>query len=79
LEGVHVEPISFLHREPSPAALWRGLMGGTVRLSALIVHQTDEMQRRIRDAFERIAEQYRGADGLELPVSVKLASGRKPA
>ena len=54
-------------------------MGGTVRTSAMIARQTPEMQRRVRGAFNRIVEEYRGDAGLELPVSVKLASGRKPA
>ena len=78
-EDVGVETISFSHREPSAEALWRGLMGGTVRTSAMIARQAPEMQRRIRGAFDGIVEEYRGDAGLELPVSVKLASGRKPA
>jgi hypothetical protein len=53
-------------------------MGGTVRTSALVLRQTTETQQRIRAAFDRVVEEYRGDAGLELPVSVKLASGRKP-
>jgi SAM-dependent methyltransferase len=79
LEDLDVQTIAFSHREPSPDALWRGLMGGTVRTSALVLRQTAEMQQRIRDEFDRIVEEYRGDSGLELPVSVKLAAGRKPA
>jgi hypothetical protein len=37
------------------------------------------MQREIRAAFDRIVQGYEAGDGLELPVSVKLASARKPA
>jgi hypothetical protein len=79
LEDVQVRTISFVHSEPSADQLWRGLMGGTVRTSAIILGQTDEMQREIRAAFDRIVEQYRVGDRLEVPVSVKLASGRKGA
>jgi ubiquinone/menaquinone biosynthesis C-methylase UbiE len=79
LEDVEVQTVSFTHSEPSPEALWEGLLGGTVRVSALIVRQTDEMQREIRAAFDRIVQGYEAGDGLELPVSVKLASARKPA
>jgi SAM-dependent methyltransferase len=79
LEEVQVSTIAFSLRESSPDALWRGLLGGTVRVSALIRGQTDEMQGRIRAAFDRGVQPYEVADGLELPVSVKLASGRKPA
>jgi hypothetical protein len=55
------------------------LLGGTVRTSALILRQTDDMQRKIRAAFDRIVQQYQVGDRLEVPVSVKLASGRKPS
>jgi ubiquinone/menaquinone biosynthesis C-methylase UbiE len=79
LEDTEVRTISFIHYEHSTEALWRGLMGGTVRTSALIVRQPNETQRQIRAAFDRIVEQYEVGDRLELPVSVKLASARKPA
>ena len=79
LEDVGVRTISFSHRQPSPDALWRGLLGGTVRTAALIRGQTDEMQGRIHAAFDRGVQCYEVDGGLELPVSVKLASGRKPA
>ena len=79
LEDVQVRTISFSHPESSPEELWRGLLGGTVRTSALILRQSDGMQREIRAAFDRIVHEYRVGDGLEVPVSVKLASGRKPA
>jgi hypothetical protein len=36
------------------------------------------MQRQIRAAFDRIVKPYEVDAGLELPVSVKLASARKP-
>jgi len=79
LEEIEVRTISFVHSEPSADALWRGLMGGTVRTSAIILGQTDEMQREIRAASDRIVQQYQVGPRLELPVSVKLASGRKRA
>ena len=79
LSDVHVKTVSFAHSEDSPDTLWQGLMGGTVRTSALVAGQTPEVQREIRDAFDRIVEQYRVGDRLELPVSVKLASARKPS
>ncbi len=79
LEEIEVRTISFSHSEPSPDDLWRGLLGGTVRLSAVVVAQTDDVQREIRAAYDRIVEEYKVGDRLEVPVSVKLASGRKPS
>jgi ubiquinone/menaquinone biosynthesis C-methylase UbiE len=78
LEDARVETVSFIHEASSPDEVWRGMLAGTVRTSVLILQQTDEVQRRIRAAFDRIVEAYRVGDQLELPVSVKLASAHKP-
>jgi SAM-dependent methyltransferase len=79
LEERRVERIEFTLDVPDAREYWDALLGGTVRVSALVLRQPDDVQERIRDAFERRLEEYRTADGFELPVSVKLASGRKPA
>jgi ubiquinone/menaquinone biosynthesis C-methylase UbiE len=78
-EGVDVETITFSADVSSPDALWQGLLAGTVRTSALIQRQSEEMQRRIYTAFTRVLEPYRVGQRFELPVAVKLASGTKPA
>jgi hypothetical protein len=78
LEGVQVRTISFMHTVASPDELWEGLLGGAVRISALIFGQTEEVQREIRAAFDQAVQPYAVDDRLKLPVSVKLASGRKP-
>jgi SAM-dependent methyltransferase len=78
LEDVDVDTVSFTLTVPSADVLWRGLLGGTVRTSALILRQTDETQRQIRAAFDRIVGSYEVGSGLELPVSVKLGSARQP-
>jgi hypothetical protein len=36
------------------------------------------MRHRIRELFDQGLDRYRASEGFELPVSVKLASGRKP-
>ncbi len=79
LEDIEVRTIAFSHAAPSPDDLWRGLLGGTVRTSALILRQSEDVQRKIRTAFDRIVQQYQVGDRLEIPVSVKLAAGRNPA
>lgn len=78
LEQRAVETISFIHRVANADALWDGLLGGTVRTSALIERQPDETRWRIRDSFDQLVREYQCGDVLELPVSAKLASGRKP-
>lgn len=77
-EDVAVQTIAFTHSEGSADGLWHGLLGGAVRTSALVFGQTDELQQQIRAAFDRNVQPYAEDGRLELPVSVKLASGRKP-
>jgi SAM-dependent methyltransferase len=79
LEDIQVRTLSFMHTASSADALWRGLLDGAVRTRALILGQTADVQRDIRNAFERIVREFAVDDRLELPVSVKLASARKPA
>ncbi|MFQ5947152.1 MAG: class I SAM-dependent methyltransferase [Anaerolineae bacterium] len=78
LEGIEVRAVAFTHRLSSPDQLWNAVLSGSVRTAATIVGQTEETQRRIRSAFDRLMREYSVADGLEVPVSVKIASGQKP-
>jgi ubiquinone/menaquinone biosynthesis C-methylase UbiE len=79
LEDRRLETIDFAYRASTADEFWNGLVGGTVRMSALVLGQPEDMRHRIREAFDRRLEKYRTAEGIELPVSVKLAAGRKPA
>ena len=67
LEQRAVESIAFTHRVANADELWEGLLGGTVRTSALIERQPDETRRRIRDSFDRLVREYQREDVLELP------------
>ena len=78
LDDRRVQTIEFTLSVPSAGEYWDGLLGGTVRMSALVLGQPEETQRRIREAFDRRMEEFREGDGFVLPVSVKLGSGRKP-
>jgi SAM-dependent methyltransferase len=78
-DDVSVVTVAFRHTLPSADALWDGLLAGTVRTSATVLGQPPEARRAIREAFEGLVAGYAGADGtLRLPVSVKLAAGRRP-
>jgi SAM-dependent methyltransferase len=77
LTDVEVMSIAFDHVISTADELWDGVLAGTVRTSALILGQPAETRRRIRAAFDRLIPEYRHGDRLELPVSVKLAVGRK--
>ena len=78
LSEVHVRTVAFDHEVASPNELWDGMLGGTVRTSALLLAQPNDVQARARAAFDRRVEDYRRGDHFELPISVKLAAGQKP-
>lgn len=77
LGDVEVRRLSFTHRVASADELWDGVVDGTVRTAALVNSQPTDVRRRIRATFDRLAAEYVVGDGLHLPVSVKIASGRR--
>jgi ubiquinone/menaquinone biosynthesis C-methylase UbiE len=80
LQEIAVKTTRFEHSVPSTSTLWDGLFAGTDGSSAgLILHQPQDVQREIRMAFERRASHYWTGERLELPVSAKVASGRRLA
>jgi SAM-dependent methyltransferase len=79
LADVTVETVEFPLELESGDELWTGLIEGSVRVRPLVVGQPPEVQRAIRTHFDELVDEYRTEDGYEVPVAVKLASGRKPA
>lgn len=75
LRDVEVRTLSFTHRVAGADELWNGVLEGTVRTSALVASQDPATRRRIRAAFDRLVGTYVVDGGLELPVSVTIASG----
>jgi SAM-dependent methyltransferase len=77
LVDVEVRRVAFAHPVRSFEDFWQALQDGTVRMASLVLGQSEETRERIRTALERRLGTY-GTDGhYELPVSVKLAAGRK--
>ena len=70
--------IEFDHRIGDLDAFWADLIGGTVRMNALVTSQDAGTQARIRAEYERLLEPYRRRDGWEVPCVVKLGSATKP-
>ena len=77
--GVSVQTIAFTHAFADAEEIWQRLLQGTVRARVLVLEQPPDVQVRIRVAFDRLAAEHAGGDGIELPVCVKLASGRVPS
>jgi SAM-dependent methyltransferase len=78
LTDVEIETVEFPLELESTDELWNGLVDCTVRIRPLLLGQPVDLQREIRMNFDRLLEDYRTDEGFEVPVSVKLASGRKP-
>jgi SAM-dependent methyltransferase len=78
LAEAEVRSIAFEQEVADTDELWEGLLSGSVRTAALIERQPEPVRRRIRAALEVAVAPYRGETGIALPVSAKLASGRRP-
>lgn len=76
-ETIDVRSLLFTHRLSGAEELWSGLVDGTVRTAALVAGQREKMRRSIRTVFDRLITGYSVAGRLEIPVTVKVASGRK--
>ncbi|HEU4424724.1 MAG TPA: methyltransferase domain-containing protein [Pilimelia sp.] len=74
---VAVRTVAFTHRLPSADAMWDWMVEGTVRAGALVRRQPEAVAARIRAALRRLAAEYASDGGLDLPVSVKIAYGRR--
>src|SRR4051794_6940720 len=75
--AVVTERIAFEHPVADTGEWWEGLLHGTVRMAALITAQSTADRRRIRTAFDRIAAGHARDGRLMIPVSVRLAAGRR--
>jgi SAM-dependent methyltransferase len=79
LAEVQVRTLSFPQHVSTADELWQGMLTGTVRAAPLILAQPDDVRQRIRAEFDRRLRAYATDAGFALPVSVKLAVGRKSA
>jgi SAM-dependent methyltransferase len=77
LGEVEVRTVAFAHRVTSFEGFWHALQEGTVRMASLLLGQSGETRERIRAALERRLLAYATDGGYDVPVSVKVAVGRK--
>jgi SAM-dependent methyltransferase len=78
LDEAAVATLEFVHEGHDVEELWDGLMGGSVRSSALVEAQDASTKARIRERFELLVEDLRSEGRYRIPVAVKLGSARKP-
>jgi SAM-dependent methyltransferase len=77
LEDVRITQHAFTYRIANADVLWDGAMGSLARTSALVRGQAPDVQRRIRSTFDRLVDEYSTSEGVNLPMSFKIASGRR--
>jgi hypothetical protein len=77
--NVVVQTVDFRQQVSSAAEHWEAILAGSIRIGTLVTAQPEPVQAKIRAEYDRLAIEYQAADGsLEIPVSVKLASGVRP-
>jgi len=74
-----IETVEFVHRIADLDPFWEDLIGGTVRVNALVSSQDAETRARIRAAYEGILKPYHDADGFTVPCVVKVGAAVRPA
>ena len=77
LVDVELSTVAFEQRLSGTDELWEGVLGGSVNTRALVLAQPLAMQERIRAELERLADPLRREDGIDVPVSVRIASAAR--
>jgi SAM-dependent methyltransferase len=54
-----------------------GRLGGSINTRATVLAQPPDVRQRIRDELARLVDPHRREDGIDVPVSVRIASGRR--
>ena len=79
LVDVRAGTVAFVQPMRGTDELWEGVLGGSVNTRATVLAQPPDVQQRIRDELARLADPHRREDGIDVPVSVRIASGRRHA
>jgi ubiquinone/menaquinone biosynthesis C-methylase UbiE len=78
LADVRVDTFAFVEPMRGTDELWDGVLGGSVNTRAIVFAQPPDVQRRIRDELDRLVDPHRRDGGIDVPVSVRVASARRP-
>jgi hypothetical protein len=77
LADVRVDTVAFVEPMRGTDELWECVLGGSVNTRATVLAQPSDVQQRIRDELARLADPHRREDEIDVPVSVRIASGRR--
>ncbi|GAC1626348.1 MAG: class I SAM-dependent methyltransferase [Chloroflexota bacterium] len=76
-KDVRIERVAFTHGFASIDDVWDGVLAGGVRISAMVLGQPADIRRAVREHYDGMMDAYVVGDRVELPISVKVGSGRK--
>jgi ubiquinone/menaquinone biosynthesis C-methylase UbiE len=77
LADIRVDTVAFVEPIRNTDELWQGVLDGSVNTRATVLAQPPEVQQRIRSELDRLVETHRHHGELHVPVSARIASGRR--
>jgi ubiquinone/menaquinone biosynthesis C-methylase UbiE len=77
LGDIRVDTVAFVEPMRGTDELWEGVLDGSVNTRAIVHAQPPDVRKRIRDELERLVEPHRHNGEIHVPVSVRIASGRR--
>ena len=77
LADIRVETVAFLEPMRDTDELWEGVLDGSVNTRATVLAQPPDVQQRIRIELDRLVEPHLHNGEIHVPVSVRIASGRR--
>jgi SAM-dependent methyltransferase len=78
LVDVELSTVVFEQRMSGTEELWQGVLGASVNTRAIVLAQPAVIQERIRTELERLAESHRREHGIDVPVSIRIATAGRP-
>jgi ubiquinone/menaquinone biosynthesis C-methylase UbiE len=77
LADIRVDTVAFVEPMRGTDELWEGVLGGSINTRATVPAQAPDVQQRIREELARLVDPHRRDGGIDVPVSVRIASGRR--
>ena len=77
LVDIRVDTVAFVEPMRNTDELWEGVLDASVSTRATVLAQPPDVQQRIRNELDRLVEPHRHDGEIHVPVSVRIASGRR--
>jgi hypothetical protein len=77
LADIGVDTVAYVEPLRNTDELWDGVLGGSVNARAIVLAKTLKVQQWIRKELDRLVEPYRRDGQVHVPVSVRIAWGRR--